>query len=51
VKALNDQAIKEGMKKLAAEPMILTPDELDRFVVAEIDSNAALVKAAGIQPN
>ena len=51
VKALNDPAIKDGMKKLAAEPMILTPAEFDRFVAAEIESNAALVKAAGIQPN
>jgi hypothetical protein len=32
---LNDPAIKENMKKLAAEPMMLTPAEFDRFVRAE----------------
>ena len=51
VKTLNDPAIKDGMKKLAAEPMVLTPAEFDRFIRAEIESNAAVVKAAGIQPN
>jgi tripartite-type tricarboxylate transporter receptor subunit TctC len=51
VKALNDPAIKDGMKKLAAEPMVLTPAEFDRFIRGEIESNAAVVKAAGIQPN
>ena len=39
------------MKKLAAEPMVLTPAEFDRFIRGEIESNAAVVKAAGIQPN
>ena len=51
VKALNDPGIKEGMQKLAAEPMLLTTAEFERFIRAEIASNAALVKAAGIQPN
>jgi tripartite-type tricarboxylate transporter receptor subunit TctC len=51
VKALNDPAIQDGMQKLAAEPMLLTPAEFERFIRAEIESNAALVKAAGIQPN
>jgi tripartite-type tricarboxylate transporter receptor subunit TctC len=31
--------------------MILDPAEFDRFIKAEIDTNAALVKAAGIIPN
>jgi tripartite-type tricarboxylate transporter receptor subunit TctC len=31
--------------------MVLTPAEFERFIRAEIESNAALVKAAGIQPN
>jgi tripartite-type tricarboxylate transporter receptor subunit TctC len=51
VKALNEPGIKDGMRKLAAEPMIMTPAEFDRFIAAEIESNAALVKAAGIKPN
>jgi hypothetical protein len=36
---------------VAAEPMVLTPAEFDRFIRAEIESNAAIAKAAGIQPN
>jgi tripartite-type tricarboxylate transporter receptor subunit TctC len=51
LKALHEPVIKDGMKKLAAEPMIMTPAEFDRFVSAEIEGNAALVKAAGIKPN
>jgi len=39
------------VKKLAAEPMVLAPAEFGRFIRAEIESNAAVVKAAGIQPN
>jgi tripartite-type tricarboxylate transporter receptor subunit TctC len=31
--------------------MLLTPTEFEHFIRAEIESNAALVKAAGIQPN
>jgi tripartite-type tricarboxylate transporter receptor subunit TctC len=51
LKALNEPGIKDGMKKLAAEPMIMTSAEFDRFVADEIENNAALVKAAGIKPN
>jgi tripartite-type tricarboxylate transporter receptor subunit TctC len=50
-KALNDPGIQEGMKKTAAEPMIMQPEEFDRYIKAEIDSIAVVVKAAGIQPN
>lgn len=39
------------MKKVAAEPMIMTPAEFDRLIRAEIESNAAVVKAASIQPS
>jgi tripartite-type tricarboxylate transporter receptor subunit TctC len=51
VKALSDPAIKEGMNKMAAEPMIMKPEEFDRYIKAEIETIAAVVKAAGIQPN
>jgi tripartite-type tricarboxylate transporter receptor subunit TctC len=51
VKALNDPDVQGNMRKLAADPMILTPAEFDRFIKAEIATNAALVKAAGIAPN
>jgi tripartite-type tricarboxylate transporter receptor subunit TctC len=50
-KALNDPAIKEGIHKMAAEPMIMQPEEFDRYIKAEIETIAAVVKAAGIQPN
>ena len=51
VKALNDPAIKEGMNRMAAEPMIMKPEEFDQYIKAEIETVAAVVKAAGIQPN
>jgi tripartite-type tricarboxylate transporter receptor subunit TctC len=50
-KALNEPALKDALTKLGAEPMEMTPAQFDAFVRAEIASNAALVKAAGIQPN
>ncbi len=50
-RALNEPAIKDALTKLGAEPMEMTPAQFDAFVRAEIKVNAALVKAAGIQPN
>ena len=50
-KALNDPTIKERVKQLGANPMPLKPAEYDAFVRAEIESNAKLIKAAGITPN
>jgi tripartite-type tricarboxylate transporter receptor subunit TctC len=50
-KALNDPAMKQLVKKLGADPMPLKPAEFDAFVRAEIDSNATLIRAAGIAPN
>jgi tripartite-type tricarboxylate transporter receptor subunit TctC len=49
-KALNEPAIKDALRKLGADPMEMTPAQFDAFVRAEIETNAALVKAAGIQP-
>jgi tripartite-type tricarboxylate transporter receptor subunit TctC len=49
--ALKEPAIQEAMKKMAAEPMIMQPEEFDRYISAEIEAIAAVVKAAGIQPN
>jgi tripartite-type tricarboxylate transporter receptor subunit TctC len=34
-KALNDPAMKELIKKLGADPMLLNPAEFDAFVRAE----------------
>jgi tripartite-type tricarboxylate transporter receptor subunit TctC len=50
-KALNEPTVKEMVKKLGADPMVLKPVQFDDYVKAEIASNAAVIKAAGIQPN
>lgn len=50
-KALADPQVKASIQKLAAEPMPFTPAEFDAFIKREIESNAAVVKAAGIKPN
>ena len=51
MKALADPVIKSVFGKLGAEQLLMTPAEFDAFIRAEITSNAALVKAAGIKPN
>jgi len=51
MKALADPDVQNGIKKLAAEPMPLTPEKFDEFIKREIESNAAVVAAAGITPN
>jgi tripartite-type tricarboxylate transporter receptor subunit TctC len=50
-KALAEPTVRDTVKKLGADPMKLTPSGFDAFVKAEIATNAALVKAAGIAPN
>jgi len=50
VKVLTTPQMKERMKKLAVDPMPMTPAELDAFVVKELASNKKLVEAAGIKP-
>ena len=50
-KALADPDVQNGIKRLAAEAMPLTPEKFNDFIKREIDTNAALVKAAGITPN
>jgi tripartite-type tricarboxylate transporter receptor subunit TctC len=50
-KALADPQVRASIQKLAAEPMPFTPAEFDAFVKREIESNTAVVKAAGIKPN
>src|SRR5499425_2440151 len=50
-KVLNDPGMKQTLKKLGANPMPLKPAEFETFIRAEIDSNAKLIKAAGITPN
>jgi tripartite-type tricarboxylate transporter receptor subunit TctC len=50
-KALQTPKLREKMLALAIDPMVMTPKEFDALVVREIALNAALVKAAGIQPD
>jgi tripartite-type tricarboxylate transporter receptor subunit TctC len=49
-KALQSPEMMARMKTIGAEPMPMTPEEFDAHVREEIRRNAALVKAAGIQP-
>lgn len=50
VKALADPEVKERFAKLGADAWTLTPPEFDTYIRAEIESNAKLVKAAGLAP-
>jgi tripartite-type tricarboxylate transporter receptor subunit TctC len=47
-KALSAEAVRDSMAKLGAEPMLMRPDEFDAYIRNEINTNAELVKAAGI---
>lgn len=50
-KALASPDVREKMLRLGAEPMPYTPEQFDKYILEEIASNAALVKAAGIKSN
>ena len=49
VKALNTPEVKERFVALGADAWTLKPAEFDSYIRDEIKSNAALVKAAGLQ--
>jgi tripartite-type tricarboxylate transporter receptor subunit TctC len=49
--ALQSPEVRERLPKLGAEPMTMTPGELDALVRDELRTNAVLVEAAGIKPN
>jgi tripartite-type tricarboxylate transporter receptor subunit TctC len=51
VKALNAPETKERLAKLGAEAMIMTPDEFNAYIKAEIAANAKLIKTVGIPIN
>lgn len=46
----NDPAIKTKLASLGNEPMEMTPADFAKFVRAEINSGATILKAAGIKP-
>lgn len=47
-KALASPEVKERFAKIGAEPLLLTPEQFDTRIQAEIAANTKLVKAAGI---
>ncbi|HSP49825.1 MAG TPA: tripartite tricarboxylate transporter substrate-binding protein [Pseudolabrys sp.] len=49
VKVLATPEMKARLKKLAVDPMPMTPTEIDKFVVSELASNGKLIKAAGVK--
>jgi tripartite-type tricarboxylate transporter receptor subunit TctC len=49
VKVLATPEMKAKLKKLAVDPMPMTPAEIDKFVVQELAANGKLIKAAGIK--
>lgn len=49
VKALNTPEVKERFVALGADAWTLKPEQFDAYVHDEIKSNAALVKAAGLE--
>jgi tripartite-type tricarboxylate transporter receptor subunit TctC len=48
-KVLREPAVIEKLKLQGVEPMPLTPAEFDALIAKEIESNIALVKAAGLK--
>lgn len=48
-KVLATPEMQKDLKRLGVEPMPLTPEQMDEFVVKELAANAALVKAANIK--
>lgn len=49
-KALASPEVKDRFLKLGADAWTLKPEQFDAYIKDEIKSNAALVKAAGLQP-
>ena len=50
-KALRSPELREKIAALVMDPMSMMPVEFDAFLKKEFELNAALVKAAGVQPN
>jgi tripartite-type tricarboxylate transporter receptor subunit TctC len=50
-KALQDPSTKARLAAVGGDPMPMTPTDFDSFVSKEIDSNATLIKAAGVEIN
>jgi tripartite-type tricarboxylate transporter receptor subunit TctC len=50
VKALATPAVKGKLASLGIDPMLMSPAELDAFVVKQIAADAVLAKTAGVTP-
>jgi tripartite-type tricarboxylate transporter receptor subunit TctC len=48
MKVLATPEMKAKLKKLAVDPMPMTPAEMDKFVASELAANSRLIQAAGI---
>ena len=51
IKVLKMPATQERLAKVGIAQLIMTPSEFDARIKAEIASNMAVVRAAGIKPN
>jgi tripartite-type tricarboxylate transporter receptor subunit TctC len=51
IKALKNPAVVARLGKAGGEPMPMSAAQFDDFVKKEIEINAALVKAAGVEIN
>ncbi len=51
VKALRSPELREKFNTLVMDPMPMSPADFDAFLKKDIQLNAELVKAAGIEPN
>ncbi len=49
MKVLEQPAVADRLKKQGIEPMPLTPAEFDALIAKEIETNKAIVKAAGLK--
>lgn len=49
MKVLATPEMKAKLKKLAVDPLPMTPAELDKLVVSELAANGKLIRAAGIK--
>ena len=51
IKAMGVASVKQRLAQNGVEPLEMSPAELDRFVVREIEANAKLVGALNLKPN
>jgi tripartite-type tricarboxylate transporter receptor subunit TctC len=51
LKALQTPKVRERFATLVVDPLVMTPADFDAYVQKEIALDAALVKAAGINPD